>query len=90
VAPSLIWGRGHTKELEERLDAAMRTRGLDQIVQMAQQNLPEKVTVSPKLYFVMGGRAGAAKLDDGIYFDLLAGPDRGASRKDNIVRYFCA
>ncbi|HEV2697385.1 MAG TPA: DUF5700 domain-containing putative Zn-dependent protease [Terriglobales bacterium] len=81
VAPSLLWGRDHVAYLKQRLAAAKENKGFGEIVRLALQNLPEKVALSPKLYFVMGGRAGAAAFDDGIYVDLLS--DAWRSRKKN-------
>lgn len=72
VAPSLLWGRDHVAFLRQRLAAVKETQGLDEIVPLALKNLPEKVALSPKLYFVMGGRAGAAAIGDAIYIDLLS------------------
>jgi hypothetical protein len=72
VAPSLIWGRDHIELLQRRLAAAERNEGLGEVVPLALKNLPEKIELAPKLYLVMGGRAGAAASDDGIYVDLLA------------------
>jgi len=71
VGPSLIWGREHGAELESALAAAASNPDFGQAVPLAWENLPEKIDLSPKLYFVMGGRAGAAASDDGIYIDLL-------------------
>jgi hypothetical protein len=81
VAPALIWGRDHVAFLRQRLAAVKETRGSDEIVPLALRNLPEKVELSPKLYFVMGGRAGAAAIDDAIYIDLLA--DAWRTREKN-------
>jgi hypothetical protein len=71
VAPALIWGREHIPALQKRLEIATRNRDLKRAVPIALENLPEKVALAPKFYFVMGGRAGAAALDEGIYIDLL-------------------
>jgi hypothetical protein len=71
VAPSLIWGREHVPELQSILDSVTRAPDFSQVVPLAAANLPERVTLAPKLFFVMGGRAGAAASDDGIYIDLL-------------------
>ena len=72
VAPSLIWGRDNIDLLKRRLIAAQENKLFGQVVPLALQNLPEKVVLSPKLYIVMGGRAGAAAFDDGIYIDVLS------------------
>lgn len=71
VAPSLIWGRQHVAELQKRLAIAEADQNFDGVVPLALKNLPEPVELSPKLYFVMGGRAGAAASEQGIYIDLL-------------------
>jgi hypothetical protein len=72
VAPSIIWAREHVPELRRKLQDALSLPNLGNIAPLALANLPEQVDLSPKLYFVMGGRAGAAASDDGIYIDLLA------------------
>lgn len=66
VAPSLIWGRDHLDFLKKRLAIAQETKGFGEVVPLALRNLPENVALSPKLYFVMGGRAGAAAFDEGV------------------------
>ena len=81
VAPSLLWGRDHVALLRQRLEAVKGTQDLDEIVPLALRNLPEKIALSPKLYFVMGGRAGAAAIGDAIYIDLLS--DAWRSREKN-------
>jgi Putative zinc dependent peptidase (DUF5700) len=72
VAPSLLWGMDHVGLLKDRLVSVQRNTALDQVAPLALQNLPETVDLAPRLYLVMGGRAGAAALDDGIYVDLLS------------------
>jgi hypothetical protein len=81
VAPSLIWGREHIELLQQRLAAAQQNESLGEVVPLALKNLPEKIDLAPKLYVVMGGRAGAAASDEGIYVDLLA--DAWRSRDSN-------
>jgi hypothetical protein len=81
VAPSLLWGRDHVAFLRQRLAAVKGTQDLAEIVPLALRNLPERVALSPKLYFVMGGRAGAAAIDDAIYIDLLS--DAWRTREKN-------
>jgi len=81
VAPSLIWGRDHIELLKEKLVAAEQNKGFGEVVPLALENLPEKIDLSPKLYVVMGGRAGAAASDEGIYFDLLADAWRSRASK---------
>ena len=72
VAPALIWGREHIPALQKRLEIATQNRDFDRAVTIAMENLPEKIDLAPKFYLVMGGRAGAAALDEGIYIDLLS------------------
>ena len=81
VAPSLLWGRDRVAFLTQRLVLARENKSFSEIVPLASQNLPEEVVLSPKLYFVMGGRAGAAAFDNGIYIDLLS--DAWRSREKN-------
>jgi hypothetical protein len=81
VAPSLLWGRDNVSSLTQRLALARENKSFSEIVPLALQNLPEKVAISPKLYVVMGGRAGAAALENGIYIDLLS--DGWRSRDKN-------
>jgi Putative zinc dependent peptidase (DUF5700) len=81
VAPSLLWGRDHVELLKQRLATARKNKYLGEVVPLALKNLPEKIDLSPKLYLVMGGRAGAAASDNGIYVDLLA--DAWRSRANN-------
>jgi putative zinc-dependent peptidase DUF5700 len=81
VGPSLIWGRDHVELLKQRLVIAQQNEGLDEVVPLALKNPPERIDLAPKLYVVMGGRAGAAASDDGIYVDLLA--DAWRSRASN-------
>jgi hypothetical protein len=93
VAPSIIWARERVPELRKKLQDALSIPNLDNIVPLALANLPEQVNLSPKMYFVMGGRAGAAASDDGIYIDLLAGAWRSREKStpktsQEIVEFF--
>lgn len=93
VAPSLLWGRDHVAFLRQRLAAVRGTRRLDEIVLLALQNLPEKIALSPKLYFVMGGRAGASAIGNAIFIDLLSDAWRTRERNtpmtpQQIVEFF--
>ena len=81
VAPSLIWGRDHSELLKQRLAGAQQNDGLGEVVPLALRSLPEEIDLAPKLYVVMGGRAGGAASDEGIYVDLLA--DAWRSRASN-------
>jgi hypothetical protein len=73
VRPSLEWGSEHAALLKERLDALERLDLLTRARETAARFLPTRVDLSPRVYVVAGGRAGAAALETGeIYFDLLA------------------
>jgi hypothetical protein len=76
VAPSLIWGRDHVAVLEARLAELHDNQEIGNAVPLARKYLPpalhpEQISLKPKLYVVMGGRAGAAAIDDQLYFDVL-------------------
>lgn len=80
VWPSLRWGRNNTNLLAERIEEIKRINLFRKSVALATRYLPEKVELSPRLYVVMGGRAGAAALEgDEIYFDVLATSYRAAN-----------
>ena len=75
VAPSLIWGRDHVPLLESRLTELRRNQSIGDAIPRARKYLPQQVpqplALAPKLYVVMGGRAGAAAIEDQLYFDVL-------------------
>jgi hypothetical protein len=71
VAPSIIWGRDHISLLESDLKELRGNRSIGDAVPLARKYLPQSISLAPKLYVVMGGRAGAAAIDDQLYFDLL-------------------
>lgn len=71
VLPSLRWGCEHPDLLDAHLAGAARLNVGSQAQKLALDNLPEPVALDVPLYFVMGGRAGAAAAADGISFRLL-------------------
>jgi hypothetical protein len=71
VGPSLVWGRDHVALLEAQLAELRRNRAIGDAIPLARKYLPEPIPLAPKLYVVMGGRAGAAAIDDQLYFDVL-------------------
>ncbi len=71
VAPSLVWGRTHIAKLEASLKDLRNNREIGDAIPLAKKYLPEPIELNPKLYVVMGGRAGAAAIDDQLYFDVL-------------------
>lgn len=79
VWAALRWGRMNTPLLAERLGALKQLKLYGSSTALAARFLPESVRLSPRLYVVMGGRAGAATLEgDDIYFDVLATSYRAA------------
>jgi hypothetical protein len=80
VWPALRWGRANTNLLAQRIEEVKRLDLSRNSVALASRFLPEPVGLSPRLYVVMGGRAGAAALEgDEIYFDILATSYRAAN-----------
>jgi hypothetical protein len=71
VGPSLVWGRDHIALLESQLADLRSNQAIGDAIPLARKYLPEQVPLAPKLYVVMGGRAGAAAIDDQLYFDVL-------------------
>jgi len=71
VGPSLVWGRDHIALLESQLADLRRNQAIGDATPLARKYLPEQVALAPKLYIVMGGRAGAAAIDEQLYFDVL-------------------
>jgi len=71
VGPSLLWGRDHVSLLESSLAELQRNQSIGDAIPLARKYLPQNVALTPKLYVVMGGRAGAAAIDDQLYFDVL-------------------
>jgi len=71
VAPSLIWGRDHIPLLESQLRELRENKSIRDAIPLARKYLPEQVPLTPKLFLVMGGRAGAAAIEDHLYFDVL-------------------
>ncbi|HJY30662.1 MAG TPA: DUF5700 domain-containing putative Zn-dependent protease [Pyrinomonadaceae bacterium] len=95
VWSALRWGRTNTTLLAERIEEIKRLDLSRKAVALATQFLPETVKLSPDLYVVVGGRAGAAAPEDHeIYFDVLATSYRTANgtlqypAPAQIVEYF--
>ena len=78
VGPSLVWGRQNLPLLESRLEELRRNRSIGDAVPLARKYLPEPIPLAPKFYVVMGGRAGAAAIDDQLYFDVLSSSRRAS------------
>lgn len=80
VWSALRWGRTNTQLLAERIEEIKRLDLSRNSKALATRFLPASVDLSPRLYVVMGGRAGAAALEgDEIYFDVLATSYRAAN-----------
>jgi len=81
ILPSLHWGVENVGLLQARLQALERADVIAAAKKRSDNALPETVATCPRLFIVMGGRAGAAALDNGrIYFDLLITSYRSAAR----------
>jgi hypothetical protein len=81
VAPSLIWGRDNLPLLESRLDELRRNRSIGDALPLARKYLPEQIPLVAKFYVVTGGRAGAAAIEDQLYFDVLSSSWRASVGK---------
>jgi hypothetical protein len=81
VAPSLVWGRDNLPLLESRLGELRRNRAIGDALPLARKFLPEQVPLVAKFYVVMGGRAGAAAIEDQLYFDVLSSSWRASIGK---------
>ncbi len=93
VIPSLIWGKEHISLLEGRLERLRRNRSIGEAIPLAQKYLPQPVDLSPRYYFVMGGRAGAAAFDNEMYMDILclswrSFRDKTAWNDTDVVEFF--
>lgn len=71
VAPSLLWGRDNVPLLDSLLSDLRHNQDIGNAIPLARKYLPEPVPLAPRLYVVMGGRAGAATIEDQLYFDVL-------------------
>ena len=72
VFPSLIWAKSNLPALRASLAQAQERDLPREAIELAASYLPEAVEISPKIYLVMGGRAGFAALSDqAIYYDVL-------------------
>lgn len=75
IAPSLIWGRDNIPLLESHIADLRGNRSIGDAIPLARkflpQQAPQQIPLAPKLYVVMGGRAGAAAIDNQLYFDVL-------------------
>jgi hypothetical protein len=81
VGPSLVWGRGNLPLLESRLEDLRRNHSIGDALPLARKYLPEQVPLAARFYVVMGGRAGAAAIEDQLYFDVLSSSWRASLGK---------
>jgi hypothetical protein len=81
VGPSLVWGRQNLALLQSRLEELRRNPSIGDAVPLARKYLPEPIPLAPRFYVVMGGRAGAAAIDDELYFDVLSSSWRASIAK---------
>jgi hypothetical protein len=71
--PRLVWGLERTDVLRERVDHLQALDFYDQARATANHFLPEPLQVSPRVFAVIGSRAGGAKIGaDRLYLDVLA------------------
>jgi len=83
VWPALAWGVAHTAELRAATEALRRAPVRARAMERALSMLPVRVEVSPTLFVVMGGRAGAAALaGDRLYVDVLTTDYRASLQGD--------
>ncbi|HEY6338998.1 MAG TPA: DUF5700 domain-containing putative Zn-dependent protease [Candidatus Sulfotelmatobacter sp.] len=81
IAPSLLWGRKNLPLLESRLKELRRNRSIADALPLARKNLPRQIPLEAKFYVVMGGRAGAAAIENQLYFDVLSSSWRASLEK---------
>jgi hypothetical protein len=81
ISPSLTWGRENLSLLESRLEDLRRNHSIAEALPLACKYLPEQIPLTPRFYVVMGGRAGAAAIDDQLYFDVLSSSWRASVAK---------
>lgn len=81
VGPSLVWARENLPLLDSRLGELRRNRSIGDALPLARKYLPEQIPLAPKFYLVMGGRAGAAAIEDRLYFDVLSSSWRASIGK---------
>ena len=72
VRPSLQWGREHLSYLAALLTELRQSRGMEGVLPLTRKYLPEGTPLRAKFYVVMGGRAGAAAIEDNLYYDVLS------------------
>jgi hypothetical protein len=94
VLPSLRWGAANLELLRTRLKTAHHLDLHKAASTLAEDNLPAREEMAPCLFLVMGGRAGAAASEHGLYFDVLASSFKAAQggpaypSDAEIVEYF--
>jgi hypothetical protein len=70
--PLLNWGLGHTAILRERVDHLHGLDFYERAHAIASRYLPEPIDAPPRVFAVIGGRAGAAKIaPNRVYLDVL-------------------
>lgn len=70
--PLLNWGLGHTGVLRRRVDHLQDLDFFESAHAVASRFLPDSIEAPPRVFAVLGGRAGAAKIaPDRLYLDVL-------------------
>ena len=92
---ALSWAIEHIDILKERMAILKELDVYLEAKNLATEFLPEPVELSPSLYIVMGGRAGAAAIDGNrIYIDLLimtysrVSKNRPLMNESEIIEFF--
>jgi hypothetical protein len=92
---SLSWAIENTGVLRERMAILKKQKVYHQAKNLAFKYLPGPVEISPSLFVVMGGRAGAAAISgDRIYFDILimtysrVSQNRPFIKESEIIEFF--
>jgi len=71
IAPALLWAAKNLDTLQTRLKQMRREPGIGRTAMVAEHNLPEKMILAPRYFYVMGGPVEAAAIDNQVYIDVL-------------------
>jgi hypothetical protein len=85
VGPSLLWGRNHVPDLVGLLAELRGSQVMSGVLPLTRKYLPESTPLQPKFYVVMGGRAGAAAIEDNLYYDILSSAWRASQGRSQPV-----
>ena len=71
IRQSWRWSMEHTALLEEKMNSLTKLDIYSRAKDFAESYLPMSIKTTPRIFFVMGGRAGFAAIEDCIYMDVL-------------------